>query len=96
MTVILAPDEFQFLADLLKQRSGLALTPDKGYLLDTRLTPIAKANGLADLRELVAKLREGKQAIVLCADSLDEEVPALREIEKQQGLTDGAKGVQGN
>ncbi len=62
MSAALAPDEFQFLADLLKQRSGLALTPDKGYLLDTRLTPIAKANGLADLRELVAKLRANPSA----------------------------------
>jgi chemotaxis protein methyltransferase CheR len=62
MTVTLAPDEFEFLAVMLKQRSGLALTPDKGYLLDTRLTPIAKANGLADLRELVAKLRANPSA----------------------------------
>jgi chemotaxis protein methyltransferase CheR len=62
MTAILTPDEFQFIADLLKQRSGLALTPDKGYLLDTRLTPIAKANGMADLRELVAKLRANPSA----------------------------------
>jgi len=38
----------------------------------------------AERVSVLAKLREGKQAIVLCADSLDEEVPALREIEKQQ------------
>ncbi len=57
MTQTLSNDEFEFIAGFLKQRSGLALTPDKGYLLDTRLSPIAKANGMADLKELIAKLR---------------------------------------
>jgi len=57
MTQILTTDEFEFIAGFIKQRSGIALTPDKGYLLDTRLSPIAKANGMADLRELIVKLR---------------------------------------
>lgn len=62
MTVTLSTDEFDFISGLLKQRSGLALTPDKGYLLDTRLTPIAKANGMADIRELISKLRGNPSA----------------------------------
>jgi chemotaxis protein methyltransferase CheR len=62
MTAVLSNEEFEFIAGMLKQRSGLALTPDKGYLLDTRLTPIAKANGLADLKGLIAKLRANPTA----------------------------------
>jgi chemotaxis protein methyltransferase CheR len=57
MTVVLTQDEFGFIADFIKQRSGIALTPDKGYLLDTRLSPIAKAHGMSDIHELVARLR---------------------------------------
>ncbi len=62
MTLALSNDEFEFISGLLKQRSGLALTPDKGYLLDTRLSPIAKANGMADIRELIVKLRQNPNA----------------------------------
>lgn len=57
MSVALPADEFDFLCNLLKQRSGLALTPDKGYLIETRLQPVAKANGLGDVRALIAQLR---------------------------------------
>ena len=39
---------------------------------------------VAERVSVLAKLREGHQAVVLCADSLAEEVPALLEIEKQQ------------
>lgn len=57
MTAALSTDDFNFIAGLLKQRSGLALTPDKGYLIETRLQPVAKASGLNDVRELIGKLR---------------------------------------
>lgn len=59
---VLTADEFTFIADLLKQQSGLALSQDKGYLLETRLTPIAKANNLPDIKALVAKLRTNPTA----------------------------------
>jgi chemotaxis protein methyltransferase CheR len=42
----------------------LALTKDKGYLLETRLTPLAKANGMADVHELIVKLRQNPNAPV--------------------------------
>ncbi len=57
MTQPLTTEEFDFISGLLKQRSGLALTPDKGYLLETRLAPVAKANGMADIKQLISKLR---------------------------------------
>lgn len=59
------PDEFNFIAKLLKDRSGLALTPDKGYLLETRLQPVAKAHGLADTKALIAKLRNAPPPALL-------------------------------
>ncbi|MBX9849900.1 MAG: protein-glutamate O-methyltransferase CheR [Rhodocyclaceae bacterium] len=65
MTLALNTDEFEFIANLLKQRSGLALTADKGYLIDTRLGPIAKANGMADVRELIGRLRANPNAPIV-------------------------------
>jgi chemotaxis protein methyltransferase CheR len=50
------PEEYQFLSDLLKKRSGLALTEDKTYLIESRLLPIARARRLADLSALYAEL----------------------------------------
>lgn len=53
----MSPVDFQFLADLLKVRSGLILTGDKGYLVESRLLPIARKRGLATLDGLVGALR---------------------------------------
>ena len=51
------PDEFQFLSGLLKKRSGLTLTEDKIYLIESRLLPIARAQGVADISQLCTILR---------------------------------------
>jgi chemotaxis protein methyltransferase CheR len=50
---------FAAIGDMLKARSGLILGPDKLYLLETRLSPILKREGLRDLVELSARLRPG-------------------------------------
>ena len=50
-------DDFDLLSDLLKRRSGLTLTPDKIYLLESRLTPLARKQGMASLDDLVRELR---------------------------------------
>ena len=60
---MLRPDEFEYLARILKERSGLIVTPDKGYLLESRLTPVAKARGLATLSDIVSKLRTNDEAL---------------------------------
>ena len=57
MTATLRADEFDFIASFLKQRSGLALTQDKMYLVESRLQPIARAQGCKDLSELITRIR---------------------------------------
>lgn len=52
--------DFEFLANLLKEKSGLTLTPDKVYLLESRLTPLARKRGLDTLDALVQKLRTSR------------------------------------
>lgn len=49
--------DFEFLAGLLRDRSGLTLTQDKIYLLESRLTPLARKRGLDTLDALIQKLR---------------------------------------
>jgi chemotaxis protein methyltransferase CheR len=50
--------DFAFIAQFLKDRSGLIITQDKMYLLETRLTSIMRDNGLANLTALVEMLRQ--------------------------------------
>ncbi len=49
--------DFDLYKDLLKEKSGLTITPDKSYLLDSRLTPIAKKWGYPGLDALSIALR---------------------------------------
>jgi chemotaxis protein methyltransferase CheR len=51
------PDDFDFVSRLLKERSGLVLTRDKAYLLESRLMPLARKRGLKGLDELLNLLK---------------------------------------
>ena len=53
----MTPLDYDFLRKLLKARSGLVLSADKHYLVESRLLPIARKNGLSNLSGLVAKLK---------------------------------------
>lgn len=48
---------FKTLADILKQKSGLNLSEDKSYLLESRLMPIARAHKMSDLDQLADAVR---------------------------------------
>ena len=50
-------DEFEILSSLVKQRSGLVLTRDKAYLLESRLLPVARKWQLKTLGDLAAAVR---------------------------------------
>lgn len=50
--------EFAYLRDFLKERSGLVVTEEKQYLLDCRLLPVARENGMETLAELVAAVQK--------------------------------------
>jgi chemotaxis protein methyltransferase CheR len=51
------PHDYEYLRKLLKARSGLVLSADKHYLVESRLLPIARRNGLSNLSGLVSKLK---------------------------------------
>jgi len=50
-------EDFDLISDLLKRRSGLIITADKLYLLESRLVPLARKRGMNGLEDLVKALR---------------------------------------
>ena len=63
------PDDFAFVARLVKDRAGLLMTRDKGHLVQNRLAGLLRERSLADTTDLVAALRKGDDA--LTADVVD-------------------------
>ncbi|MDE2602200.1 MAG: protein-glutamate O-methyltransferase CheR [Bradyrhizobium sp.] len=59
----MTPSDYEFLRKLLKERSGLDLSADKQYLLESRLIPLARKAGLPGLPELVQKLKGAPDAL---------------------------------
>ncbi len=55
----MTPLDYDFLRQRLKERSGLVLSADKQYLVESRLLPVARKAGLGSLGELVAALKRG-------------------------------------
>ena len=53
----MTPHDYDFLRKCLKDRSGLVLSADKQYLVESRLLPVARKVGVTTLGELVGKLR---------------------------------------
>lgn len=51
-------EDFELFSKILYQRSGLVLTKEKAYLLESRLMPIARKANLKDLGELAAIMRQ--------------------------------------
>jgi chemotaxis protein methyltransferase CheR len=49
--------DFKFFEELLRKESGLVITPEKIYLLESRLLPIAQKQGVQGLEGLAQKMR---------------------------------------
>jgi len=59
------PLDYDYLRKLLKDRSGLLLSADKQYLIESRLLPLARKAGLSGISELVQKIKGGAQALTV-------------------------------
>jgi len=57
------PSDYEYLRKLLKERSGLDLSADKQYLVESRLLPLARRSGLPGISELVQKMKNGADAL---------------------------------
>jgi len=59
------PEDFEFISSLIRGRSGLVLTPDKSYLLESRLMPVARKHGLKGLEDLIGQMRTRKEEALI-------------------------------
>jgi chemotaxis protein methyltransferase CheR len=59
--------EYEYLRRLLRERSGLDLSADKQYLVESRLIPLARKAGLMGIGELVQKIKSGSDALTVDA-----------------------------
>ena len=58
-------EDFDMFSTLLKQRSGLVLSRDKAYLLESRLMPVARKWNMKDLDELAGTIRSRREEALL-------------------------------
>jgi len=61
----MTPEDIELFSQIVKQRSGLVVTPNKAYLLESRLMPVARRHGIADLEALAATVRASSPEPIL-------------------------------
>jgi chemotaxis protein methyltransferase CheR len=59
------PEDFELFSNLVKQRSGLVLTPEKAYLLESRLFPVARKHSLKSLEDMAQALRAKREEALM-------------------------------
>ena len=58
------PPDYEYLRKLLKDQSGLDLSADKQYLIESRLLPLSRKCGVTGIDDLVQKMKGGSSSIV--------------------------------
>jgi chemotaxis protein methyltransferase CheR len=58
------PPDYEYLRKLLKDHSGLDLSADKQYLIESRLLPLSRKCGVQGIGELVQKMKGGSSTII--------------------------------
>ncbi len=56
-TATLNSNAFEYICTLVREKSAIVLEPSKTYLVESRLNPVARSNGMASIEELVDALR---------------------------------------
>ena len=60
----MTPPDYEYLRKLLKDHSGLDLSADKHYLIESRLLPLSRKCGVPGISELVQKMKGGSSSII--------------------------------
>ena len=60
----MTPPDYEYLRKLLRDHSGLDLSADKQYLIESRLLPLSRKAGLSGISELVQKMKGGSASII--------------------------------
>jgi chemotaxis protein methyltransferase CheR len=59
----MTPPEYEYLRKVLRDNSGLDLSADKQYLVESRLLPLSRKAGLSGTGEIVEKLKGGSASL---------------------------------
>ena len=59
----MTPPDYEYLRKTLKDHSGLDLSADKQYLIESRLLPLSRKCGVPGIGELVQKMKGGSSSI---------------------------------
>ena len=59
----MTPPDFEYLRKLLKDQSGLDLSVDKQYLIESRLAPLCRKLELVGIPDLVQKIKAGSASL---------------------------------
>lgn len=64
--------DYDFFCRLVRERSGLVLSPEKAYLVDGRLGPVARREGLDGVAGVLKALRAGgnERLVQVCVDAM--------------------------
>ncbi len=63
----LPSNKFEFLSQDVKTRTGLILGPEKAYLVDSRLGPLARKEGFASVEALIDAMMRGDRKMCVAA-----------------------------
>jgi chemotaxis protein methyltransferase CheR len=58
------PQDYSYLATVLRRRAGLVLADRKAHMVETRLTPVMRRFGFRDVGSLLKELHYGHEALV--------------------------------
>jgi len=61
------PQDRELVARLCANRAGLRIDPDKAYVLENRLGPVARREGFASVHEFVGAVRDRDEERLICA-----------------------------
>lgn len=60
-------EDFDFLARLVREQSGLVVAPDKAYLFESRLMPVARTYNVKSIEDLIGLVRTKRDQSVVMA-----------------------------
>lgn len=67
----ISPPDFAYISELARRRAAIVLEPGKEYLVESRLSGVAKGEGHAELGDLITKLKSAPESGPLHAKVID-------------------------
>ncbi len=60
----MTPEDFTYLSDLLREQTGVSLSEDKSFILESKLMTVIRTFNLNDISDLVSLLKQGDTEIM--------------------------------